>query len=112
MAQKVEVFLVDDLDGGAADETVVFGLDGTRYEIDLSTAHANELRAELAQYVRAARKEAGRLARAADTAQKGMAGKASIADIREWARENGHDIKERGRVPAALVAEYHAATGR
>jgi hypothetical protein len=101
MAQKVEVFLVDDLDGGAADETVAFSLDGSRYEIDLSTAHASELRAELAQFVRAARKAAGRPARTADNAA-----------IREWARENGHDIKERGRVPAALVAEYHAATGR
>jgi hypothetical protein len=109
MAQKVEVLLVDDLDGGDADETVGFGLDGTRYEIDLSTAHASELREELEPYVRAARKAAGRPARAAGTASRG---KASNAAVREWARANGHDIKERGRVPAVLMAEYHAATGR
>ena len=106
----MEVFLVDDLDGGEADETVGFGLDGTRYEIDLSAAHASELREELAPYVRTARKAAGRPVRTVGIAQKGAAGKASNADIREWARANGHDIKERGRVPAALLAEYHAAT--
>jgi len=111
MAQKVEVLLVDDLDGGDADETVGFALDGTRYEIDLSAAHASELREELAPYVRAARKAVGRPARTAGASQKGTACKASNADIREWARANGYDIKERGRVPAALEAEYHAATG-
>ena len=40
MAQKVEVHLEDDLDGGPADDTVTFALDGKDYEIDLSTANA------------------------------------------------------------------------
>ena len=36
MAQKVQVTLEDDIDGGEAAETIVFGLDGVNYEIDLS----------------------------------------------------------------------------
>ena len=60
MAQKVKIILIDDLDGGEADETVKFGLDGTQYEIDLSSAHADELRNALATYVSAARRESRR----------------------------------------------------
>ena len=44
MAQKIQTFYIDDLDGSEAEGTVLFGLDGTQYEIDLSTGHAKELR--------------------------------------------------------------------
>jgi len=44
MAQRTQVILIDDIDGGKADETVTFALDGTTYQIDLSTYHAGELR--------------------------------------------------------------------
>ena len=66
MAQKVQVQLIDDLDGSEADGAVRFGLDGTEYEIDLSAGHAQELRGALARYVGAARRAGGggrRLAR-------------------------------------------------
>jgi hypothetical protein len=56
MAQKVQVLLVDDLDGSEATETVSFGIDGVAYEIDLSSGNAGKLRTELAQYVDHARK--------------------------------------------------------
>src|SRR5260370_21885414 len=51
MAQKVQTFLIDDLDGSDAEGAVRFGLDGEQYEIDLSTGHAKELRTALARYI-------------------------------------------------------------
>jgi hypothetical protein len=111
MAQRVNVVLVDDLDGGDAAETVTFALDGVDYEIDLSDKHAGELREALALYVGHARRSAGRRrgsvrrTRAAGSAQGG----ASAAEIREWARENGWDVPERGRVSAEVREAYTAA---
>ena len=67
MAQKVQVLLVDDIDGGTADETVTFGLDGVTYEIDLTAGHATELRDALAQWVGHARKVGGRTSSKART---------------------------------------------
>ena len=51
MAQKTQIIFIDDLDGSEAEGTVLFGLDGTQYEIDLSTSHAKELRSALARYI-------------------------------------------------------------
>jgi hypothetical protein len=107
MAQKVQVLLVDDLDGSEATETVSFGLDGSVYEIDLSSTNATKLRKELSQYVEHARKStsaAGRRRRA-----RTGAGREQSARIREWAKAHGHKVNERGRIPAHIVAEYEAA---
>lgn len=112
MAQKVNIILVDDLDGSDATETVSFGLDGTSYEIDLSEAHAAGLRETLAGYVGNARKVAGTrrgARRASSSSSNGSAGGASAADIRTWAREAGHDVPERGRIPSAVKEAYEAA---
>src|SRR5690242_10497258 len=112
MAQKVQTLLLDDIDGGNADETVRFGLDGSSYEIDLSTAHAQDLRTALASYVQAGRK-AGPLRGAPPrkTARTASNGYDSTA-VRDWARAQGIDIKDRGRVPADVVAKFKAATGK
>ena len=107
MAQKVQVLLVDDLDGSQADETVTFGLDGVSYEIDLSSGNAGKLRSELAQYVEHARKAAATPARRR-RARTG-AGREQSARIREWAKAHGKKISERGRIPADILAEYEAA---
>lgn len=113
MAQTLQVLLVDDLDGGPAEETVSFSLDGTDYEIDLSAEHAARLRDDLAVWVGHARRTtAGRRARATSGAgTSGAGGGADVAAVRAWARENGHTVNERGRVPAAVVEAYRAATG-
>jgi hypothetical protein len=105
MAQRVNVVLVDDLDGEDAAETVTFGLDGVSYEIDLSEANAAELRAALAPYTEVARKVGGRRRRP----PRGSSGGTSAADIRQWARENGWDVPERGRVAAEVREAYAAA---
>ena len=106
MAQKVHIILVDDIDGSDADETVAFGVDGASYEIDLSSEHAAALRDALATYVGHARKVGGK--RGARKASSGGGG-VSAAEIREWARSNGHDVPERGRVSGEVRAAYEAA---
>ncbi|NUU24822.1 MAG: Lsr2 family protein [Streptomycetaceae bacterium] len=111
MAQKVQILLEDDLDGGKADETVTFALDGVSYEIDLSEAIAGELRDALAAYVGKARKTGGRAAgrRAARGATKSSGADPESADVRKWAKDNGYEVSERGRVPANIKEAYKKA---
>jgi Lsr2 len=108
MAQKVQVILVDDIDGGPADETVLFSYAGTSYEIDLSTANAAKLRDAFAPYVDTARRVGGRSAAGRGRSRRG-AGDNRTAQIREWARANGHQVNERGRVAAGIVEAYDKA---
>jgi Lsr2 len=112
MAQRVNVVLVDDIDGADAEETVTFALDGVDYEIDLSTGHAAALRDALSLYVGHARRTGGRRRngrRPSAPAAASEDGTASAADIRTWARENGWDVPERGRVSAEVREAYAAA---
>ncbi|WP_298332756.1 Lsr2 family protein [Haloactinopolyspora sp.] len=109
MAQKVQVILLDDLDGGDADETVSFALDGTSYEIDLSTKNANKLRELLAPYVAAARKSTTKRGRGRATATRSS--RSDTTAIREWAREQGLKVSDRGRIPSDILAKYEAANG-
>ncbi len=115
MAQKIQTLFIDDIDGGAAEGTVRFALDGTEYEIDLNAKHSEELRSAIGKYVTHARKVGGgarRAGRAAGRASRGAGSALNTTEIRNWAREQGYDIKDRGRVPADLVAKYQAATGK
>ena len=110
MAQKVQTFLIDDLDGSEAEGTVLFGLDGVHYEIDLSTEHAKDLRTALARYADAARKATGTARRAAQNGRKTPAASISSTEVRTWAKAQGLELKERGRIPAGILAQYQAAT--
>ena len=111
MAQKIQTFFIDDLHGSEAEGTVLFGLDGTQYEIDLSTDHAKELRAGLAPYVQAGRKVTATTRRQAQTRRKAPASGISNTQVRAWAKARGLEIKERGRVPADVIAQYQASAG-
>ena len=102
MAQKVQVVLVDDVDGGSADETLKFAFDGASYEIDLSTVHAGEFRAAVAPWIRAGRKVSGRVG--ARSVPNGDTSK-----IRAWAKSSGFTVSERGRISAEVRAAYTAA---
>ncbi|KUP95539.1 histone-like nucleoid-structuring protein Lsr2 [Thermobifida cellulosilytica] len=108
MAQKVQVLLVDDLDGGEADETVSFGIDGSTYEIDLSVDNAAKLRAALAPFVEAARK-APTKRNSSRSKQRSAPSRERSAEIRAWAKAAGKQVSERGRIPQAIMDEYHAA---
>jgi len=101
MAQKVQTLLVDDLDGSEAETTVRFGLDGSEYEIDLNAVHAKELRESLAVYAGNARKIPGTGRR---PGQRKPAAGISTSEVRDWARAEGIDVKDRGRIPAGIVA--------
>ncbi len=108
VAQRVQILLEDDLDGGKADETITFGLDGASYEIDLSSSNAKKLREAMAQYVGAGRKLSGRAARRTSSGARSRRS-TSASDIRTWARDNGYEVSDRGRVPAEIRAAYEAA---
>lgn len=105
MAQRVHVVLEDDIDGSEAAETVSFALDGTTYEIDLNDQNAAALREALSPYIGHARK-ASRARRGAGSSARSSSGSAS--DIRAWARSNGHQVSDRGRVPQEIVDAYAA----
>lgn len=119
MAQKVTVSLVDDLDGGQADETVEFALDGVSYQIDLSNDNASELRDALSNFTTSARRAGGRKKPGprpgSNRAQPSGGGGSTSADreqnqaIREWARKRGLKVSDRGRIPADIVEQYHKA---
>lgn len=116
MAQKVSIVLVDDLDGTEAEETVRFGLDGASYEIDLNGANAEALREALGGYVghgrrvSAGRKGAGRAgAGRASSGNGGAVVGAAAKDVRAWARENGYEVPDRGRIPADVREVYDTA---
>jgi hypothetical protein len=122
MAQKIHIVLEDDLDGSEAAETVSFGLDGTSYEIDLNEDNAAALREALATYVGHARKVSGtrrsggsgggrRSGGGGSSSSNGSSsnGGASAKEIRDWARENGYEVPDRGRVSAEVREAYDAA---
>jgi hypothetical protein len=102
MARKVQYLLVDDLDGGQAEETVSFSLDGVAYEIDLSKKNAQAMRDALAKYVASARRTGGRRGRGRGRGRSGS----ETAAIREWARSQGMKISDRGRIPADIIEKY------
>lgn len=115
MGKKIIEQIVDDLDGtvlaSGEGETVAFQFDGRAYEIDLTTAHAAELRDALTPYIDAAR-PAGRSGMPRRRARRVTSAQRSgypLAAIREWARKNGHDVPSRGRVPNAVIDAYNAA---
>jgi hypothetical protein len=132
MAQQRTVRFVDDLDGSEASGTVDFGLDGRRYEIDLSDDNAAKLRDALAPFVGAARKSGGRGSGSRGSVGRATAGRGAdggrgqrrtvtvpeksapsareeTAAIRQWAREHGHEVSERGRISKSVLEAYRAS---
>ncbi len=138
MAQQVSVRFIDDLDGSDAVGTVSFALDGRAYEIDLSDDNAAWLRESLASFVTAARKSGGSAAtnnrRGQKPAPKMTAPKTTAppkttqpkmtassaarpqplvreqtAAIRAWARQNGHQVSDRGRISKTVLDAFQAA---
>lgn len=112
MAQHVTYSLIDDLDGSDADQTIEFGLDGAFYEIDLSEDNAERLRETLADFIDSGRKSGGRgrgrKARGGGTkASNVTADREQNQAIRDWARKNGFQVSERGRIPAEVLEAYH-----
>lgn len=108
MAQRVQYMLVDDIDGSEAAETVSFSLDGVSYEIDLNAANAKKLRDALASWVGHARRSGGRKSSRRAGATSGPR-RGDLGAVREWARKNGHQVSDRGRISAGILAAYDKA---
>lgn len=106
MAQRRIVELIDDLDETLIEDggTQTFTLNGTAYEIDLTSANAEKLRAALAPFI-----AAGRRVRQTPTQRSSSRPNEDLNAIRQWARENGHTVSDRGRIAADIVAAYRAA---
>lgn len=111
MAQKVQILLIDDLDGSEAEGTVRFGLDGAEYEIDLNAKHAGALRKALALYVEAARRSTG-TRRSGQSGRRASASGLNTTEVRDWAKSQGIEVKDRGRIPAELIVKFKAATSK
>ncbi len=116
MAQRVNVVLVDDIDGSDAVETVTFALDGVEYEVDLSEQNADKLRESLSLYIGHGRRTGGRRRSGSAGEQKSSRSRSSASsespsasEIREWARANGHTVPDRGRVSSEVREAYAAA---
>ena len=108
VAKHVNVVLVDDLDGSAAQETVSFGLDGRQYDVDLSAANAAQLRDALAAFVAVARRGSGRVRRRPVSVNGARPGvdRVRTAAVREWARAHGHEVSDRGRISKTVMDAY------
>lgn len=111
MAQEVVVTLTDDLDGSGADETMLFALDGTGYEIDLNAKNAAALRKALDKYVANARKSTGLRGRRSASRRATLSADPEPKAVRLWAQEHGLEISSRGRIPAEITDRYRAAGG-
>jgi hypothetical protein len=111
MAQKVQVILTDDLDGSAADDTVSFAIDGVSYDIDLSEVNAEALRGIFGPYILAGRRTGGRyrVSTRAGAKKPAVPASADLGDVRAWARDNGFQVSDRGRVSGEIKAAYEAA---
>jgi len=109
MAQKTVVTVVCDLPHSGeveGTESVSFAFDGNAYEIDLCEPHSKELREKIGAFADHARK-----ATAGKRRSKGRTGpgRERSSEIREWARQRGHKVSERGRIPGNIIAEYEAS---
>jgi hypothetical protein len=115
MAQQTTVRFIDDLDGSDAVGTVTFALDNRTYEIDLSDENTDKLHEALAPFIEAARaigRGAGRGRRRAQPTddKPARSNREETAAIREWARQHGHKVNDRGRIPKAVIEAYQAAS--
>lgn len=105
MAKRTVTMLVDDLDGSEASETVSFSVDGVSYEIDLNEANAAKLRDDVAVWTAHATRVGGRRR----TVSASSTGKEDLDAIRSWARSNGFQVADRGRISAKVKEAYAAA---
>ena len=109
MAKQVITLLTDDLDGGEADRTVEFGLDGVNYTIDLSDKNIAKLRKALDPYLAAGTRVSRSTSERRSTPARGSmrSNREQNQAIREWAGKNGFELSERGRIPSTIVEAYN-----
>ena len=109
MAREIRVILTDDIDGSADARAVEFSLDKTAYTIDLSEANIAKLEAALAPFIAKAERVGRRKAAPAGRKPVARSSKGGLAEIRDWARANGYEVSDRGRIPGNVMEAYEAA---
>jgi nucleoid-associated protein Lsr2 len=111
MAQKVIREFVDDIDGSPAERTFSFAVDGVSYEIDLSTQNIAEFKSAIGGFIESARKVKGSSGRRtrSPSGGRGRQSREQTHAVREWARQRGHNISERGRIPASIQQAFDQA---
>ena len=113
MAQKVISTLVDDIDGteitDGEGETLRFAIDGTSYEIDLTADNAGKLRDALQPYIDNGRRIRNTAPQPRSTSTSSSNSREELAAAREWLKNNGHQVSERGRIKAEVIEAYNAA---
>jgi hypothetical protein len=109
MATQTIVQISDDLDSTPNAEAVIFGFGADTWTIDLSKKNRAALEKALKPYMEAGRKVQGHVLRrqARPTSRAGRA--AELAKIRAWARRNGYELSDRGRIAGPIVEAYEAA---
>lgn len=106
MAQRTQIVLTDDIDGTEADTTIKFGVGSAEFEIDLSSQNAAQFEKAVSPFIAAARKVGGGVRR---TSRSARSAGPSPSEVRDWAKSQGIEVKDRGRVPDALVVKFKAA---
>ena len=117
MAKTTIVQVTDDLDGSANASEVRFAFEGTEYAIDLSSKNRKALEKALRPYVEAGTKVSGRRSAATRSARPKRSGNSGnygnsavdLAAVRAWAKQNGHQVSDRGRLPRAVLDAYSAS---
>jgi hypothetical protein len=112
MAKETITIVRDDLDGSEGATSYKFGWGNDQYEIDLSEKNAQELEGFLSKYIDKAAKVTARLPRQSSTSSarsSSGSNKEELQKIRQWAKDNGYDVSERGRVAQSVQDAYHAA---
>ncbi len=111
MAQKVIREFVDDIDGSPAERTFSFAVDGVSYEIDLSTQNITEFKSAIGGFIESARKIKGSSQRRTRSTGTGGAQQSpeQTRAMREWARQHGHNISNRGRIPTSIRQAFDQA---
>lgn len=108
MAQRTIVRLIDDIDGGEADETVEFSFRGQAFEIDLAAEHIKEMAEFLGPFMEAGRKTSAPTirGRATRSVASAAARREDYNDVRRWAAENGYTVSNRGRIAREVLEAY------
>ncbi len=117
MATQIIKKLLDDLDGGDADETVTFAMDGVTYKIDLSRKNASKFRDMMSPYQEAGERTGRvgsppsvRTTAAYSSAATNTATREQNTKIRNWAVRNGYELSDRGRIPQYIVDAFNSGT--
>ena len=109
MATQTRTEIIDDIDGKTLRDpiTIEFSIDGVAYEFDTSAKHAKEFRQAVEPYTSVARRAKPAPARRRRTT--GRRSPEQLAAIREWARQNGHTVSDKGRIARSVVDAFDAA---